>query len=82
MDVIELKITNGPTKPDLQWAVAYPERHLHIHFDTSEEGLDVHLDEMQELADGTKFALAGHVTSGLLRGGRSGPSTISVRARA
>lgn len=68
MDDIELKIVDGPAKPDLQWAVAYPERHLHVHFDTAQEGVDVHLDEMNELGDGTQFALKGHLTSGLYKG--------------
>ena len=68
MNEIELKIVGGPQKPDLQWAIAYPERHLHVHFDTSQEGIDAHRDEMQELGDGTQFALKGHLTSGLYKG--------------
>jgi hypothetical protein len=58
-----LNIVDGPLKPDLQWAVAYPEKHLHIHFETEGEPVDVHLDRMEELADGTSFGLAGHVVS-------------------
>ena len=65
---VELAIVDGPAKPDLQWAIAYPERHLHIHFDTGGDAVDAHLDEMQEMGDGTRFALKGHLTSGLYQG--------------
>ena len=65
---VELAIVDGPTKPDLQRAVAYPERHLHIHFDTGKDAVDAHLDEMQEMGDGTRFTLKGHLTSGLYKG--------------
>lgn len=65
---VELDIVDGPTKPDLQWAIAYPERHLHIHFDTARDAVDAHLDEMQEMGDGTRFALKGHLTSGMYKG--------------
>ena len=59
----EIKITDGPAKPDLQWAVSYPEKHLHIHFATDADPLIVHLDQMQEIADGTEFELKGHIVS-------------------
>jgi hypothetical protein len=64
----ELNIVDGPTKPDLQWALAHPERHLHIHFDTGRDAVDAHIDEMHELDDGTRFALKGHLTSGAYKG--------------
>lgn len=59
----QLTITDGPAKPDLLWAVAYPERHLHIHFETNIDPVDVHLDHLEELADGTSFGLTGHIVS-------------------
>jgi hypothetical protein len=59
-----LTITDGPPKPDLQWAIAYPEKHLHVHFETDGDPVDVHLDRMEELADGTSFGLVGHIVSG------------------
>ena len=68
MTEVELRIVDGPAKPDLQWAVAYPERHLHIHFDTIADAVDAHLDTMEELGDGTQFALRGHLTSGVYKG--------------
>jgi len=63
MPKTRLTIIDGPRKPDLQWAVAYPEKHLHIHFETEEDPVDVHLDRMEELADGMSFGLSGHVVS-------------------
>ena len=57
MKEVELRIVEGPDKPSLQWAVAYPNRHLHIHFDTFSDSVDAHLDRMEELGDGTQFEL-------------------------
>ena len=68
MHEIELRIVGGPEKPDLQWAIAYPEKHLHVHFDTENDAVDAHLDTMEELGDGTQFALRGHLTSGAYKG--------------
>jgi hypothetical protein len=63
MPKTRLTITDGPIKPDLQWAIAYPEKHLHIHFETDGDPVDVHLDRMEELGDGTSFGLVGHIVS-------------------
>jgi hypothetical protein len=68
MNTVELRIKEGPTKPDLQWAVAYPDRHLHVHFDTLSDAVDAHLDTMEEQGDGTRFVLTGHLTSGQYKG--------------
>jgi len=68
MSELELRIVHGPDKPALQRAVAYPERHLHVHFDTEKDAIDAHIDKMQELADGTQFGLTGHITSGSYKG--------------
>lgn len=76
MTMTELRIINGPTKPDLQWAVAYPERHLHVHFDGHRDSVDAHIDTIEERGDGTQFALQGHLTSGLYKG-----LAISLRVR-
>jgi hypothetical protein len=65
-----LIIFDGPLKPDMQWAVAYPEKDLHVHFETSGEPVDVRLDDMEELADGTSFGLTGHVVSSKHKGKR------------
>jgi hypothetical protein len=68
MKEVELKIVDGPDKPDLQRAVAYPERDLHIHFRTHDDAVDARIERMEELGDGTLFGLAGHLTSGLYKG--------------
>jgi hypothetical protein len=68
MKEVELKIVDGPDKPDLQWAVAYPERDLHIHFRTDRDAIDAHIDRIEELGDGTQFGLTGYLTSGLYKG--------------
>ena len=58
-----LTIVDGPHKPDMQWAIAYPEKHLHLHFETDGDPVGVHLDRIDELGDGTSFGLTGHVVS-------------------
>ena len=68
MNTVELRIKEGPTKPDLQWAVAYPDRHIHIHFDTPGDAVDAHVDTMEEQSDGTTFLLMGHLVSGHYKG--------------
>jgi len=34
-----------------------------MHFETDTDPIDVHLDRMQELGDGTSFDLTGHIVS-------------------
>jgi hypothetical protein len=63
---VELHIKEGPTKSDLQWAIAYP-RHFRAHFDAAEDTVAVHVDTMKELPDGTTFLLTGHLMSGLYK---------------
>lgn len=69
MNEVELKIVDGPDKPDLQWAVAYPDRGLHIHFRTHDDAVDARIERIEELGDGTMFGLQGHLISGLYKGG-------------
>lgn len=68
MPDIELTIVGGPDKPALQWAVAYPERHVHVHFDTTTDALDVHVDEIKEMDQPTQFGLKGRIASGVYKG--------------
>jgi hypothetical protein len=70
MPTTRLVIVDGPPKPDMQWAVAYPEKDPHIHFETEGDPIDVHLDRMEELADGASFGLVGHVVSSNHKGKR------------
>jgi hypothetical protein len=68
MDTIELRIKDGPRKPDLLWAVAYPDRHIHVHFDGDADAVAAHVDTMKEMGDGTQLVLKGHLTSGQFKG--------------
>jgi hypothetical protein len=68
MPTTRLTIVDGPPKPELRWALANPDKDPHIHFETEGDPIDVHLDRMEELADGTSFGLIGHVVSGSHKG--------------
>jgi hypothetical protein len=69
MSKTELEIRNGPDKADLLRAVANPDKHLHVRFETAAEPVEAHVDAMEELTtDGSAFGLRGHLTSGNLRG--------------
>ncbi len=61
------KITSGPDKPALQWAVAYPDRER-VHFGLESDGLDAQVLRMDELSDGFSFKLEGVVASGSMKG--------------
>ena len=65
---VEMRIIDGPTKPDLLWAVGYPSRHLQIHFDGGMDSVTAHIDAIDELGDGTQLGLNGHLVSGLYKG--------------
>ncbi len=58
-----LTIVDGPDKPALQWAVAYPEREK-VHFRLEGDGIDAQILRMDELSDGFSFAIDGIVRSG------------------
>lgn len=74
-----LDITDGPDKPKLLWAVAYPDRE-EVHFSTDSEALDVSIERMEELNDGLAFALRGVVWSGA-DSGAAFEATYSVANR-
>jgi hypothetical protein len=57
------EITDGPDKPALQWAVAYPDRQ-EVHFRLHEDAVDTRIDHIEEQADGFTFKLNGRVTTG------------------
>lgn len=61
------KMTSGPDKPALQWAVAYPDRER-VHFGLESDGLDVQVLRMDELSDGFSFKLEGVIASGSMKG--------------
>ncbi len=62
-----LKIINGPDKPALQWALAYPDREQ-VHFRLENDGVDAQILRMDELPDGLSFTIEGVVKSGTLQG--------------
>lgn len=58
-----LKVVDGPDKPALQWAVAYPEREK-VHFWLEGDGVDAQILSMEEQSGGMKFVLNGVLKSG------------------
>jgi hypothetical protein len=68
MSADQIEVSNGPDKADLLRAVANPEKHLHVSFDTPTDAVEAHIDAIEERGDGLTFALRGHLTSGNLRG--------------
>jgi hypothetical protein len=66
--VKDLRIIDGPDKPALQWALTYPERNLHVHFNTDGDIFDASVVEMEELEDGLSFRLKGAIETGVFRG--------------
>jgi hypothetical protein len=56
-----LQITDGPDKPGLRWAVAYPDRQ-EVHFRLEEDAVDARVDRMDEQTDGVTFKLSGQLT--------------------
>jgi len=57
------EITDGPDKPALQWAVAYPDRQ-EVHFRLDKDAIDTRIDHIEEQTDGFTFKLNGRVTTG------------------
>jgi hypothetical protein len=64
----DVLVVDGPDKPGLQWAVAYPERNLRVHFNTDDDIFDASVLEMEELGDGLSFRLTGAIETGVMRG--------------
>jgi hypothetical protein len=78
---ITLVITDGPDKPALQFALAYPER-SEVHFALASDALDARILRMEEQGGGGfTFGLEGVVTSGIHKG-RPFSGTYSVEQRA
>lgn len=64
----DLLVVDGPNKPGLQMAVVYPERNVHVHFNTDDDIFDASVVEMEELEDGLSFRLKGAIETGAMRG--------------
>lgn len=75
-----LVITDGPDKPALQFALAYPDRR-EVHFSTASDAFDARILRMEEQGGGGfTFGLEGTVTSGVHKGRRF-TGTYSVEQR-
>lgn len=76
----KVEITDGPEKPALQWAVAYPEREQ-VDFHTTDDAFEARISRIEERGDGFDFELQGTVASGSHKGrelrGRYGVETRS-----
>jgi hypothetical protein len=69
MSTNELEVRNGPDKADLLRAMANPQQHLQVSFDTEVDPVEAHINAIEEIGgDGLTFGLRGHLTSGNLRG--------------
>lgn len=61
----EYAIHNGPEKPALLWAIAYP-KYEHVTFELDDGPITAQILEMKEYSDGFTFDLKGVVRSGPL----------------
>lgn len=67
MSTVSLEIIDGPDKPALQWAIAYPERET-ARFTLADSVIDTTLSRIEERGNGFDFGLVGIVTSGRHKG--------------
>jgi hypothetical protein len=74
-----VKIVDGPDKPALQWALAYPDREQ-VHFKLENDGIDAQILRMDELGEGFTFAVQGVIKSGSMQG-RHFHATYSIETR-
>jgi hypothetical protein len=79
MTMERLDLVDGPDKPALQWALAYPDSEL-VEFRTSHDGFDAEIRRIDELSDGFSFDIRGIVRSGQHKG-RSFQAMYSVEKR-
>jgi hypothetical protein len=62
-----LKIVDGPDKPALQWALAYPDREQ-VHFVLAGDATDAAIVRIEEIAEGFTFEINGRLTTGTYKG--------------
>jgi hypothetical protein len=79
MTMEKLDLVDGPDKPALQWALAYPDSEL-VEFRTSRDGFDAEIRRIDELSDGFSFDIRGIVRSGQHKG-RPFHATYSIEKR-
>jgi hypothetical protein len=61
-----LDILDGPDKPALQWAVAYPERGQTVTFKLADDTVEASIAKMEEVG-GLDFDLEGTFVTGQLK---------------
>ena len=69
MDDNRFQIINGPDKPGLQWAVAYPDKQQ-VLFELPDGPVHAQILHMNERSDGLTFDLQGVLKSGKYDGCR------------
>jgi hypothetical protein len=62
-----LKIVDGPDKPALQCALAYPDVEL-VHFVLEGDATDAAIARIEEMAEGFTFEINGRLTTGVHKG--------------
>lgn len=62
-----LKIVDGPDKPALQTALAYPDSE-HVHFILEGDATDASIARIEEMAEGFTFEINGWLTTGVHKG--------------
>jgi hypothetical protein len=62
-----LKIVDGPDKPALEWALAYPDREQ-VHFVLDGDAADAAIVRIEEVAEGFTFEINGRLTTGVHKG--------------
>lgn len=75
-----LNVLDGPDKPALQWAVAYPERGQTVVFKLADDTVEASIAKMDEVA-GFDFDLEGTFASGELKDKRfEGHYSVETRS--
>jgi len=62
-----LKIVDGPDKPALRSALAYPEREQ-VHFVLEGDATNASIARIEEMAEGFTFEINGLLTTGIHKG--------------
>lgn len=62
-----LKIVDGPDKPALRCALAYPDRE-HVHFILEGDATDATIARIEDQAEGFTFEINGWLTTGVHKG--------------
>jgi hypothetical protein len=77
---MDIEILNGPDKPALQWALAYPDKGQRVHFSTEDDAFEATIDRMSERSDGLEFNLVGRIATGPKAGSTfSGSYSVETR---